>query len=167
MTGCTGGFWFSGAGSPPPATITAVSSGAVSSGNSSTTLVLTLPGSRVVGNIMIAMLMPYGTTANSVTAPGWTAFAGNPQLDNTILWRIIDGTEASTITFTANATSTDFSGWITQFNGLDPVSPITSPDSTHTGTGTTASGTAIVTTRNNSCILAYSSGASVCQPAQY
>jgi hypothetical protein len=89
--------------------------------SSDTTVDLGLPSGTVSGNLLIACFCRSATSRN-FTASGWTAFANNTT--NTalcVLYRIADGTESSTITFTSALTFNQGTGVILRFSGqADP-----------------------------------------------
>lgn len=125
-------------GIAPGSTPSFVNISAASSTNT-TTLPLALPVSIVAGNILIGVTSIASTRAPSWPA-GWTpvgsAFAG---------YRIADGTESGTVNVTQN-TAVAQSGWILQFS----AGIVGATGDNQAQTGTTASVTAITTTRANS-----------------
>lgn len=73
--------------------------------SSGTTDVFNMPSGIVVGDCLIALAdRPVGTT--TYTGTGWTAITGQPTGSIRAFWRIADGTEGATQTFTANSSGT-------------------------------------------------------------
>lgn len=93
---------------------------------SGTSITLTLPTGLSTGNVLIAYV---GSTGVAPTPPaGWTPFGNNVEsttpLSSFPCYRVVDGTETTTYTWTALTGSTRSTGVIQAFSGVNTTTPI-------------------------------------------
>jgi hypothetical protein len=143
--------------------------GTVTTGQASgsNTLIINKPTGVVAGDVMIVNIMKYDGTS-AITTPslsGWTLIAGSALSGSNlryggILYRVADGTEGASFTFTIGSGIDYAAGAITAFSGVDvsgatpfDVSPGTI--STPAGTATTLTVTSITTSTANAAVIMF------------
>jgi hypothetical protein len=135
---------------------------ATSTGSSS--LGITKPSAAAVGDLLVAQLTVRSTGA--ITAPaGWSQIGSTAQdatgpIEQAVYWHLVDGTEATPITFSWAGGNADASGGLVTYKGADPFigfdqggSAVTSMSSGAAATGNPA-GLAITTTAANEMLQA-------------
>lgn len=128
-----------------------VNASAKSSASNSNNITITLPGSLVVGNLLVVWI---ATNNSFVISPpaGWTTFNGNSASDVCLFYRIITGTEGASANFTWSGTmSAD--GYAMQLQGTATSSVIGNHNTNVTST-VTASGASLTTGTNGSLVIA-------------
>jgi hypothetical protein len=123
--------------------------------SSTTSAVLTYPSSPASGEILVAVLGTSTVTAPTSAPAGWTlahAQNGNNAISGSIFYKISDGTESGTVTFTGMSGRT--TGHMFRLSGVDNTTPI---DVTGVGAGapiqTTFDMPSITTATNNAMLI--------------
>lgn len=136
-------------------------------GATATALTLTMPGSRVNGNLLIAMLGVNSPSSADVTWPAaWTKIdssggSGSPLAS--WAYRYIDGSEAApNITWTGSATCR---GVIAQFTGVKATLPIGPTSKNFQAATTTVTCPAITPQSSSSMLLVYHHGGNSLTPS--
>ena len=134
---------------------------ATSTGSSS--LAITKPSGAAAGDVMTAQVTVRSTGA--ITPPaGWAQIGTTAQdaagpIEQAVFWHLVDGTEASPITFTWAGGNADASGGIVIYKGADPfvgfdASAVTSMTSGGTAAITNTAGLAVTTGAANEMLQA-------------
>ena len=111
---------------------------------SASTAAVTLPGSLVVGNLLLVWINTRGTTNTFSIAPGevgfgWTVIASS--VSSALAWKIIDGSESATLTFTWGSAATSASLAV-QVSGTS-VAPIEGNAAAENAASTSVTATAV------------------------
>ena len=144
--------------SPAYATITQRGT-ATSATTTSTTLTISKPAGVIAGDVMIVNITQTGNTGTNASLTGWNLIAGAQQSSgaprrSTILYRVADGTEGISFSFTLGSGTTSAVGSVIAFSGVDAsVVFDVAPGSMDTGGGTTITVTGITTVSANAAIV--------------
>ncbi len=144
--------------SPAYATITQRGT-ATSATTTSTTLTISKPAGVIAGDVMIVNITQTGNTGTNASLTGWTLIAGAQQSSgaprrSTILYRVADGTEGTSFSFTLGSGTTSAVGSVIAFSGVDAsVVFDVAPGLMNTGGGTTITATGITTVSANAAIV--------------
>ena len=89
-----------------------------------TSLTISKPTGVVTGDILIVNIAQEGNNTTNPTATGWTLvagadLAGNTLRRGTVLYRVANGTEGASFTFTLGSGATSAVGDIVAFSGVD------------------------------------------------
>ncbi|MFG1480988.1 hypothetical protein V5F53_20375 [Xanthobacter sp. V4C-4] len=129
---------------------TFVNSGAFAVNAGGAALDVPMPSSITPGNLLFVWMSANATrTANPVA--GWTFLNASTIPDNIIAYRIADGSEGASVTFTYSGNSGLF-GQAIQFSGVNTTTPL-GAHNTVTGTGTTASNSGLTTSSARGLVL--------------
>ncbi|MCX6229266.1 MAG: hypothetical protein NTV75_08870 [Bacteroidia bacterium] len=127
--------------------------GLVTTANTATTTLTIAKTSVSVGDIIIGNFSTHPTTTNTpVSLSGWTPVsfvdyeAGAGHHSATVLYRVIDGTEASSFIFNIGSSATKGAGALIAFSGVDKTTPIAVTGTYATGSGTSITGVPSITT---------------------
>ena len=144
--------------SPAYATITQRGT-ATSATTTSTTLTISKPAGVIAGDVMIVNITQTGNTGTNASLTGWNLIAGARQSSgaprrSTILYRVADGTEGISFSFTLGSGTTSAVGSVIAFSGVDAsVVFDVAPGLMNTGGGTTITATGITTVSANAAIV--------------
>ena len=92
-----------------------------------------------VGDLMIANIAQFGSSGNVPATGGWTKVLPSSCSSTGVsrcaiaFYKIVDGTEGSTFTFTLDAATTNSVGAIIPFSGVDTTTPFDTATGTWTG----------------------------------
>jgi len=126
---------------------------AVATASDTTTVVVTAPTGIIVGDLLVCFLTAYsgtGTGASSISLKsGWSSAGSNEwqtRLIQSIQYRVADSSDAaaSTFTFTGDAESPRFSGYMIRTSGQNASVPLGYVDTYSSGTINSASFSATV-----------------------
>lgn len=130
---------------------------ATSATTNTTSLTINKPSGVVGGDLLIVNITQTGNTNTNATSTGWTVIAGARQSTGprytTALYRVVDGTEGASFTFTLGAGTGSGVGSIIAFSGVDASLFDVSPGSFNTGGSTSITATGISTISNNAAIV--------------
>ena len=132
---------------------------ATSATTTSTTLTISKPAGVIAGDVMIVNITQTGNTGTNASLTGWNLIAGAQQSSgaprrSTILYRVADGTEGISFSFTLGSGTTSAVGSVIAFSGVDAsVVFDVAPGSMNTGGGTTITATGITTVSANAAIV--------------
>lgn len=96
----------------------------------SATIVVNTPGPPAAGDLLVAGVGCGTAGADTITGPaGWTQLhylnsAGTVRSEGGIWYRLCDGTELSSYTWTNSSALNPMMGWIMRFRGVDQTTPI-------------------------------------------
>lgn len=131
---------------------------ATSGTTTSTSLIINKPVGIVAGDIMIVNITQTGNTGTNASSIGWTLIAGARQSSgtrrSTVLYRISDGTEGSSFTFTLGGGTNAAVGSIIAFSGVWDYSPFdVTPGSFSVDGGSTITATGITTNTPGAAVI--------------
>lgn len=148
---------------PPPSTPVYVEGSALfsESGNIS----LTKPGGVSPGSLLMAFINGWGSTTATITPPGgWSTLRGpdrrttGDQFFAYIFYRIADGSEGASFTFTKSSGSLECAAMIARFEGHDAADPFDDTTTFNHGDGGTRTGTGFSTAEANELLVLMSWG---------
>ena len=128
----------------------------VASVNASGTLAMPVPTGTISGDVLVYFIVVSGTGGPPVAPSGITALdtaSAGPSFGT--YYRVCDGTEGATFSFTVGAGA---AGSGRSYSGVNGAAPINAHGAPNKVTGTTATATSIATTVNG-CELLFGSGA--------
>jgi len=149
---------------PTPTSAAVAQRGTATTGTTTnTSLTISKPSGVVAGDVMLVSIAQVGNNSVNPTYAGWTAVAGanlggNPKSRGSVLYKVADGTEGSTFTFTLGSGTTGAVGSMVAFSGVDTsgATPFdVSPGTILTANSTAAGATTITTVSADAAVIMF------------
>lgn len=157
------------------ATIAMQGTGTIYESASSASIVIPYPSGIVAGELLLAQGIFAGGVVPDAPPTGWTLAADadpGANISGAVWYRVADGTETGSVTFTSPNTANRATGHMQRWSGVDTTTPLDVAGVVGTATGTSVTAPSM-TTVNDGAMLIYSVGvhastsADITTPAGY